>query len=349
MDKIAIILGNYKDYAIRYLDECFLSIKKQDWKGEIKIFIYDNATSEESNKFIMEHAPGAEIVRNMNNDGFAKGNNDAIKLALAQGFEYIFLLNLDTIVEIDCLSNLILTMQTDEKIAAVQARLMLWPEKEKINSLGNEIHFLGFGYCASYNQLWNEASIKKLEIAYPSGAAVMLRSSVLKEIGLFDEEYWMYNEDEDLGWRIWLAGYKCVLSPKAIVYHKYEFSRSIKKYYWMERNRLITVLKNYKISTMLLLLPAAIVMETGLIIFSLKGGWFKQKIEVYKYFFSISKLRYILTERKKVQKLRVIGDRELLNLFSSKISYQEIDNWKLRFANPIFDLYWRLVKKIIIW
>jgi GT2 family glycosyltransferase len=177
----------------------------------------------------------------------------------------------------------------------------------------------------------------------------LFRSDVLKKIGLFDEEMWMYNEDQDLGWRVWLAGYKCILAPDAIVYHKYEFSRSIAKYYWMDRNRIIAILKNYRLGTLVLIFPAFVIMGLGLIMFAIKGGWIKEKIKVWEYFLNVKNWRYILRARKEVQGLRKVKDRDIIPMFSGKIWYQEIDDVKLRLVNPIFNAYWWLVKKIIFW
>ncbi|MFA4941969.1 MAG: glycosyltransferase, partial [Patescibacteria group bacterium] len=251
------------------------------------------------------------------------------------------------------------------KIGAVQARLMLWPEKEKINSLGNTTHFLGFGYCEGYGErienLKNPSSplyptdAKALagkqggDICYPSGAAVLFTAEVLKKVGLFDEEFWMYNEDQDLGWRIWLSGWKCVLAPEAVVYHKYEFAKSIKQYYWMDRNRMLSVIKNYHWLTLLLITPACLVMELGLVVFSLKQGWFKLKMKVWLYFLKPKTWRYLLKMRKQVQSLRQIKDRDIVKMFSGKIWYQEISDWKLKLVNPVFQIYWWAVRKIIFW
>lgn len=376
MSKVAIIISpNWRDYAKKYLGECIESIRAQDWTGESKVFLIDNETSEESFGYLKKIVPEAEVVRNKNNDGFAKGNNEAIKLALAQGFDYIVLINMDTIVDQFCIREMV-TSAGLAQVGAVQARLMLHPDTEKINSLGNITHFLGFGYSDGYGEKFTKMSLRGAErrgnlgqkskdeiaspmarndsdreivISYPSGAAVLFKREVLEEVGLFDEEFWMYNEDQDIGWRIWLAGYKCILAPDAVVYHKYEFSRSIQKYYWMDRNRILVMLKNYHWLTLLLILPAFFVMEFGLFLFSIKTGWFREKLRVYWYFLNPKKLVYIWQARRQIQALRKTKDKDIVKMFSGRIWYQEIDDWKLRFINPIFNLYWAIVKKIIIW
>ncbi len=348
--KIAVIISpNYLDHATRYLPDCIESLQRQDWRGEKKIFITDNQTTDESFAFLKETAPEAEIIRNKENDGFAKGNNDAIRLALQEGFDHVVLFNMDTIVEPDCITRLVETAESSPLIGAVQARLMFWPEKDRINSLGNVSHFLGFGYCERYGENLPRVPLESMKrICYPSGAAVLYKREVLNKVGLFDEEFWMYNEDQDLGWRIWLAGWQCVLAERAVVYHKYEYSRNPAKYYWLDRNRILVMIKNYHIVTLLLIFFAFIVMESGLLLFALQNGWFKDKISVYKFFLKRKNRQYIAEARRKTQALRRVKDRDIVAMFSGRIWYPEIGDVKLRFANTFFSLYWNLIKMILV-
>jgi len=356
--KVAIIISpSWRDYAKKYLADCLESIREQDYQGEVKIFLIDNETNEESlallNNIVETHDyASVQIIRNENNDGFAKGNNKAMKRALGQGFDYVILFNMDTVVEPNCVSEMVKVAEQDEKIGAVQARLMLWPEKDKINSLGNITHFLGFGYCLGYRQEMPNVPAErdqKSKVCYPSGAAVLFKAEVLKRVGLFDEEFWMYNEDQDLGWRIWLAGYKCILAPEAVVYHKYEFAKSIKQYYWMDRNRMLSVIKNYHWLTLILITPACLIMELGLLLFSAKTGWLKEKIKVWLYFLKPRTWQYLIKARRQAQSLRQVKDRDIVKMFSGKIWYQEVGDGRLKIANLVFNIYWQIVKLFIIW
>ena len=348
-EKVAIIISpNFRDHAQKYLHDCLESMRKQDWAGGKKIFITDNQSTAESFAFLKEMALDAEIIRNENNDGFAKGNNDAMRVALREGFDYLVLLNMDTIVEPDCISHLVETAESDVAIGAVQARLMLWPDKHKVNSLGNVTHFLGFGYCEGYGEDFSNVHFQTTRIiCYPSGAAVLYKSKVLEKIGLFDEEFWMYNEDQDLGWRIWLAGWRCVSAPQAVVYHKYDFAGDDRKYYLLDRNRILAMIKNYQISSLLLISVAFIFLEYGVLLFAFQKGWFRDKLKVYQYFFSLKNWKYILAARRNSQALRLVKDRDIVGMFSGQIWYDEIGDWKLGLVNHILNTYWNVIKWIL--
>ena len=210
---------------------------------------------------------------------------------------------------------------------------------------------MGLGFAGGYRKLNHKKNkLEKKEIAYPSGAAVLLRVNILKEIGLFNSEFFMYHEDLDLGWRMNLAGYKILLAPESIVYHKYEFSRSIKKYYFMERNRFWVLLQNYKWLTLILFLPALIVMNLGLLFSAAKGGWLREEFKAYKYYFNSRVWKNLLDNRKIVQDKRKLKDREILKLFTGKIDFQEVNSLIVNFTlNPIFNLYFKLIRLIIWW
>ncbi len=349
MKRVAVIVSpNHGDHACRYLRDFLESLRAQDWPGEKKIFITDNQSTEGSFSFLREMAPEAEIIRNPTNDGFAKGNNDAIRAALRAGYDLIVLFNMDTIIEADCITRLVETAESDPGIGAVQARIMLWPDKNRINSLGNVNHFLGFGYCEGYGKDFSDFDIRsERNIFCPSGSAVLYKKEVLETTGLFDEIFWTYYEDHDLGWRIWLAGWRCVLSPHAVVYHKYEFSGDSWKYYLLDRNRLVAMIKNYRLSTLLLILPAFVFMEFGVLLFAMERGWFREKLGVYRYFLRPKNWKVILEARRRSQTVRRVRERDVVGRFSGRIWYDEIGDWKLGLVNSLLNPYWNVTKWLL--
>ena len=196
----------------------------------------------------------------------------------------------------------------------------------------------------------SDSEIAVKEITYPSGAAVLIKIKALKEVGFFNEEFFAYHEDTDLGWRMWLCNFKVMLAPKSVVYHKYEFSRSIKKYYYMERNRYLIMLQNYKMGTLFLILPAATLMDIAMFFYAFFGGFWKEEFRVYTYFFRKKSWDNILKSRQDIQAKRKVKDKEVVKRFTGKIEFQDLNNPLLKYiANPFFNAYWQIAKRIIWW
>ncbi|HAM87959.1 MAG: Glycosyl transferase family 2 [Candidatus Falkowbacteria bacterium GW2011_GWC2_38_22] len=348
--KVAIIISpNYKDYAEKFLPDCIKSIREQDYSGDIKIFITDNETSPTSVLLLKKLAPDAELVLNIHNDGFAKGCNDSMRLALSQGFDYIFLVSIHSILEKNCVSELVKLLESDKKIGVAQARMMLYGDTDIVASLGNETHFLGFGFSSGYKKRWENQNIISKDVFYTSGASMMFPREALIKVGLFDEEYWMYNEDQELPWRLCLNGWRAVVALNAVAVTKYNFKRSIKQTYWMDRNRIISIIICYKIKTLILILPAFIIMEIGQLFFAWKNKWLKDKLRVYLYFLNPKTWAYLISARHRNQSLRIIKDKEICKMITGVIDHQEFNDWKLRLINPFFNFYWKTIKFIMFW
>ncbi len=357
--RVAIILINYHDYAKKYLGDCWASLQQlqlatTDFSVEKQIFIVDNDSSSESWAYLGENAPGARLLANKNNDGFAKGNNDALAVAMSDGFDFAWVLNMDTIVAENSLVELVEAANNYPKAGAIQSLLSLWPEQELVNSLGNATHFLGYGYCLGYRQKMSELNLASLSgkaIAYPSGASVLLRLSALRQVGLFDETFWMYNEDQDLGWRLWLAGWECRLAPASEVSHKYEFGRSITKHYWLDRNRILAAWKNYHWLTIILLLPILVASDLVLAYLAWRDGRLKQKLQAWQFFLNPLNWWKLFKLRSQTQRLRTRTDRQIIKTFVGRISFQEagFETKLIASGNWCLNLYWQIIKLVIFW
>lgn len=350
----------------RFLKDCIEAVERAGIpEGSARLMIVDNNSSDGTVEFIRKELlqedgektkGGFPVIffDNKDNLGFAGGNNQAMRKAMEDGDEYVYLLNPDTIAQPGFLEAAIKVAEEEKAAGIVQSQLRLHPDTDKLNSYGNEIHYLGFGYAGG-ESLPHEASeakkrLRVRDIAYASGAGMLISTDMLKAVGDLDEELFAYHEDLEFSWRARLAGYRVLLAPDSLVYHKYEFSRSIKKYYWMERNRIIVSLRCYRIATLLLLFPAWLVMEAGLWAFAFKSGWWKEKLRTYAYFLLPSSWKNLLRARKRIKELRIISDREATKLFTGKILFQQMQPALLtRIANPIFSLYWKLAHLIMIW
>lgn len=347
--KVAVVVVTYN--AMPYLDGCLGPLRDMAHPGlDVEVVVVDNASTDGTAGAVRRDHGWTTLVETGENLGFAGGNNVGIRRAMDGGAEFVFLLNQDTVPTEGFIAEAVKVARADERIAAVQSLLLLWPEKDLINSAGNAIHFLGFGYCTDYRVpvgRWRHSGVP--EIAYASGAAVLLRASALERAGLFDEELFLYHEDLDLGWRLRLAGFSNVLAPHSVVHHKYEFSRSIGKYYYMERNRWIVLLKNCRLWTLIVLLPGLLAAEAGLALSAARGGWWPKKLAASLYFLRPRAWAHIFAERDRVARIREVGDREIVRLFTPAIRDQETPSPFVRFAaNPLMALAWGVMRLLIV-
>ncbi len=356
MKKAGVILVNYKDYAERFLTECRDSLRAQVLNDlEMVVIIVDNASTPETLNYLRNEYP--EAVTISRSDGnYASANNAGIAKALELDCDYFVIANMDTRFDENWLSNLVKVADSDDKIGIVQSKIYLYPKNDiewkcpKINSLGNLFHYLGFGFTQGYNEIdCSDIQAREIE-GYASGCSLLMKKSLWQKIGGYNEEFYMYHDDLELGWRAKLAGYKIYLAPNSVVYHKYEFQRSARMIYFQERNRYLSIFTFYRIPTILLIMPMLLILQVAMVIYALTGGWITKKLKADLYFLKPGSWRKIWKFRKQVKKIRVLSDREAIKNFQGKVLFQEINNPVLeKIGNPLMDLYWDIVKKIIFW
>ena len=284
------------------------------------------------------------------NIGFATNNNIGMEKARELGCDYVHLTNEDTDVAPDYLTRAVETAEADPNIGAVQSLILLGEDRDKINSSGNEFHFLGFGFSRGYTLSREQAPKKVEEIGYASGAGVLVRVSALDGL-LFDENFFSYHEDTDLSLNLRLRGYKIVIDPRSIIWHYYEFAKNKINYYWMERNRYALVFSYYRIWTLFLIFPMLAVMDLAIALFSMRGGWWDMKRKVYGDLFSRDFWAWIGERRSYLRAVRTIGDRALLKRAVSSIEFQEeaVRNPLLdHVGNPIMKAYWAIIRLILV-
>jgi GT2 family glycosyltransferase len=271
--------------------------------------------------------------------------------ALRNGAVYVYLQNNDAKLHPAAIREAVALAEGDERIGSVQSLMLLWQDPDAVNSTGGMVHFLGFGFVRDNGKFLKDVRAPDgEEIAYASGAAVLYRGAALKDVGLLDPYLFLYHEDLELGWRIRLAGFRNVLSTKSVAYHRYEFGRSVKKLYWMERNRWLVHLSHLKAATLCLIVPFMLVEELALIAFAIKGGWWQQKLKAWAAAFDPRSWTYLAKKRKESRRIRTVGDADIVRIWTGKIEHQETSNPVVeKFANPTLDFIWRGLRFVIRW
>ena len=338
----------------RFIESLFDGFARVEYPREaLNVYIVDNASTDGTADAIRarmdqdEDMPNIFFLPQEKNLGFAGGNNLIMRESQA---DYVYLLNPDAAFEKDTLTEIVRVAEEHKDAGAFQSAQVLMQDPSKIGSVGNDIVFTGHGYCRGYKDPVSSAPKDVREIAYASGASVLYRTEALRDVGYFDETLFAYHEDLDLGWRMWIAGIKSLLVPTSIVRHHFEFSRSIKKWYWMERNRIIVLKTLYRIPTLILLLPALLVTELVTWITAIFGGWGMEKVKAMTWFLKPSSWAYIRKKRKDTAKARKSKDRDILKIFVATIEHQETDSAFMRFvANPLMKFYYEVLKRVVVW
>jgi GT2 family glycosyltransferase len=361
--KIAIVYLLYY-HNESYIDDAVSALKKITYpKDKVEFIIVSNPHPKEGSfvHYIEEavlplsgkEIPHVTVLAQKENLGFAGGNNIGAKWAVEHGFEYVFFHNNDGFFATNALEPLVTAMEEDKTIGAAQSLMLLHPETDLVNSTGNSFQYLGFGYCNQYRHAAASLELPQVtEIGYASGAALMMRADLMKQYGYWDHDFFLYHEDLEWSFRLRMAGYKVVLVKDSVFYHKYQFARSITKFYWMERNRYGVMLMFFRIPTLLLLLPIALAVELGLWGFAWRGGWLGERVKVYKYWLKSEHWKLWLKKRKNIQSLRKRSDRYMLARAATGIDFQDASTQNplvTHVANPVLALYYWVVVKGLIW
>ncbi len=344
----------------KFLPELLASLEQISYPHEnLEIYFLDNASGDRSAELVRDFLPRllkagikAKLEINKVNEGFAGGHNHAFRYVQKYDIPYVYLLNSDAIVDPNFLTEAVAVAEFKKNTAIVQSLILLHPDTNKINTIGNALHYLGFGYAFGEHE--PIAALPRYEhflekSGYASGAGVLIKTEVLKIIGLFDEYMFLYHEDLDLSYRARLAGFDIELAPHSVMYHRYEFKRSITKFYYMERNRFYVLFSVYRLWTLFLILPALLIVEAGLFFFSITNGCWKEKLRAYGHILKPRTWWCIIERRIEIGQLRKRSDREMAEFFTSVIESPELKNpTLLPILNRVLMVYWKIIKNFII-
>lgn len=215
---VTIIIVNWNGKAV--LRRCLASLAKQTYR-RTEIIVFDNHSTDGSAGVVRKSFPMVNVIAHTENAGFAAGNNMAVKHARG---EYVLLLNSDTIVTDDFLQPLVSVLETDPDAAVVQPLLLykgnpLYSDGS-INSAGTFFTPTGFLYYPFYAKPAKRLKLKQMNMFSANGACMLVRKSVIDEIGLFDDDFFAYYEETDFCHRVLLTGGSIVFEPRSIVYHQ---------------------------------------------------------------------------------------------------------------------------------
>lgn len=207
--------------------ECIRSVLAMS-AGNFEIIVVDNGSSDGSAQMLPQEFPQITVLSQETNLGFAAGCNVGVRYALAKGAEYVLLLNNDTLVAPDFVSEMLAVIETDPRIAAVCPKIYFADPPGKLWYAGADFSlWTGTVRHRGWKEIDHGQFDHCQEITRATGCAMLVRCSALGDVGLLDEQFWAYAEDLDWSLRFLKRGYRLMYAPKARLWH-YDGATSVK-------------------------------------------------------------------------------------------------------------------------
>jgi N-acetylglucosaminyl-diphospho-decaprenol L-rhamnosyltransferase len=305
-----------------------------------ELVIVDNASSDGTADAARALGGPIQVIETGENLGFAGGCHAG---ATATRAPLLLFLNPDSEPQAECLQRLRGASGAHRDWGAWQAAVML--ADERINTSGGVVHYLGIGWAGDCGRPSSELPSQEREIAFPSGAAMVVRRDAWEQLHGLDRKYFMYGEDLDLGLRLWLSGLRVGLVPDARVLHSYEFDKGQSKWFWLERNRWRTVLSVYPGALLALIAPALIAAELGLLAIAARQGWLVAKLRAQAAV--LGGLPGTLARRRAVQRSRRISADEFAGHLTASLDSPYLAGAATPLLRVPQALYWRLVRRAL--
>src|SRR5665648_587033 len=253
---VSVVLVNYRGAAETIT--CLRAFDDIDWPADrLELIVVDNDSGDGSTAQIRAAVPGATVVESGSNLGFAGGCN--LGVAHATG-EYVGLINNDARPDARWIAAAVRAFEEDDAIASVASKVLDWDGK-LIDYVDGAMTWFGMGYKREVERPDSPDYGVAKDVLFGTGAAMFVRTEVFRAVGGFDERFFMFYEDVDLGWRLNLLGHRVRYVPGSVAYHRHHVTMkkfgSFRETYLLERNALLAMYKNYDDDTLARALPAA--------------------------------------------------------------------------------------------
>jgi GT2 family glycosyltransferase len=268
---VAIVILNWNGLSDTV--ECLESLKEITYP-DYKTIIVDNGSTDRSVAYLSRQYPDITLIKNSENLGYAEGNNTGIRYALEKKANYVLLLNNDTVVEPGFLNRLIETAESDPRIGIVGPKIVYYNDPRRIWSAGGRTNlFTGHSYNMRKNRTDTSCNgIRTVDSI--AGCALLIKTQLIKKIGLLDKNYFLYVEETDWNYRAHGAGYISVVNCDTRVLHKVEKSptSSALQYYYFTRNTLLFLKKNARWYHLITSIPCVIARYSAFFVWNLLSG-----------------------------------------------------------------------------
>ncbi|HEX2193011.1 MAG TPA: glycosyltransferase [Acidimicrobiales bacterium] len=254
---VSVVVVNYRGAPETV--ECLRSLDEVAWPSDrLQVIVVDNASGDGSAQRIRDAVPRAQVVESEVNLGFAGGCNLAGRRASG---EYLAILNNDARPDVGWIAAAVAAFEHHPSVGAVASKVLDW-EGRTVDFVDASMTWFGMGYKREVGRPETGAEDEPRDVLFATGAAMFVRADAWHAAGGFDDRYFMFYEDVDLGWRLNLLGHRVRYVPSSVAYHRHHASMkgygSWREHYLLERNALFTLYKNYGDELLARVLPGAL-------------------------------------------------------------------------------------------
>lgn len=330
--EVTVVVLNYN--GKKHIQECLNSIFRMNYP-QFKVVVVDNASNDGSLDPVRAKYPQVKIVKYDRNHGFARAYNIVLEEVDS---EFIVLLNNDVTVEPEWLRELMPYITDDNEVSAVTPKMLFMQNTSSINAAGGKCDIYGSGWNRGNGETDSGQYERVEEVFYANCGAIVIRKNAWKDVGSFDEEYFLYGEDLDWCWRARLKGYRIFYVPHSRIYHEWRASNG-PMIPLLERNWLTTALKNYDSGTLMKLAPKLVALKAAVAAWLLFNGRdLNERLAVLGGFaWNLKRFRETWKKRLLIQASRKIDDREIqkymyngsleLSLGLRRLKHPITNNW----------------------
>jgi GT2 family glycosyltransferase len=332
---VTVIVVNWNSRDL--LRECLFSLRRQTYRN-FHVIVVDNGSIDGSLEMLESEFGGfAYLIRNSRNHGFCRAVNQAI---LASKSEYVALLNNDAEAQPTWLEEMAAVIERADDIGMCASKILKHDQPDVIDKVGHLIYLDGQNRGRGTGQRDRGQFDREEETLFPDGCAALYRRAVFDTVGLFDEDFFAYGDDAELGLRARLGGWRALYSPQAVVFHRHSQTLgafSPEKIFYVERNRVWLAVKLFPLP-ILLLNPyyAGLRFFVGMVGSALRkgpAGSFVREYSILRLLWTVLRANLaalilvprMWKKREGVKRRQKISDEELRRLlFQFRISLKEL-------------------------
>ena len=336
MPTLAVVVVTYNSASA--LDRSLPALADELREGD-ELIVVDNASGDETVARVRELASSAALLESRANLGFPAACNVGARAATA---ELLCFLNPDAVPQAGFREAIERPALDGSGWTAWQG-LVASDGGAHVSSAGGVLHFTGIAWAGAAGHP-RGATVERL--GFLSGACLVIGRERFHELGGFADDYFLYHEDVDLSLRVLLAGGAIGVCADAVVDHDYDFDKGAAKWRHLERNRWATIVRTYPAPLLVLLAPALLVVELAIVVASLRGGWWRQKLLAAAD--GVERLPRWFRERRRVQRGRTVSSARFADRMVATLDSEYIGPAaRSSLVAATLRTYWRGVRALL--